>query len=113
MNPPLCSEDPDIEQRRISAAPGECSPIFEECTTSVSLIEAWLFHAQIATRFESARFGDDRRMSDEHENDMEDEELEAQDGEELPDREVMSVITPEPVDGDIVFPVEGDPGDEW
>lgn len=52
-------------------------------------------------------------MSDERAPDLEDEELEAQDGEELPDREVMSVITPDPVDGDIVIPVEGDPGDRW
>jgi hypothetical protein len=44
---------------------------------------------------------------------LEPEELEEQEGRELPDREVMSVITPDPVEGDIVFPVEGDPGDEW
>jgi hypothetical protein len=51
-------------------------------------------------------------MSDEHPQELEDEELEAQDGEELPDREVMSVITPDP-DGGITIPVEGDPGDRW
>ena len=52
-------------------------------------------------------------MDEKRAEELEAEELEAQDGEELPDREVMSVITPEPVDGDIVFPVEGDPGDRW
>jgi hypothetical protein len=52
-------------------------------------------------------------MDAKHIDELEADELEAQDGEELPDREVMSVITPDPVDGDIAFPVEGDPGDEW
>jgi hypothetical protein len=57
--------------------------------------------------------GDELGMDEKRAEELEAEELEAQDGEELPDREVMSVITPEPVDGDIVFPVEGDPGDRW
>jgi hypothetical protein len=49
--------------------------------------------------------GDDEGMSDKRTNKkLEAEELE-QDGEALPDREVMSVITPEPVDGGIVLPV--------
>ena len=52
-------------------------------------------------------------MTDDHSQEVEPDELEEQDGEELPDRELMSVITPDPVDGDIAFPVEGDPGDRW
>lgn len=41
---------------------------------------------------------------------IEDEELEEQEGEELPDREVMSVINPTP--GDLgVIPVDGPPTD--
>jgi hypothetical protein len=52
-------------------------------------------------------------MDEETTDALEADELEAQDGEELPDREVMSVITPDPVDGDVVIPVEGDPGDRW
>jgi hypothetical protein len=52
-------------------------------------------------------------MDEERTDALEADELEAQDGEELPDREVMSVITPDPVDGDVVIPVEGDPGDRW
>jgi hypothetical protein len=52
-------------------------------------------------------------MDEEKTHALEDDELEAQDGEELPHREVMSVITPEPIEGDIAFPVEGDPGDRW
>lgn len=42
---------------------------------------------------------------------MDDEELEEQEGEELPDREVMSIITPNPEQG---FPIDVDPhGDPW
>ena len=52
-------------------------------------------------------------MADKNPEEVEAGELEAQDGEELPDREVMSVITPEPIDSEIVIPVEGDPGDRW
>lgn len=39
-----------------------------------------------------------------------DQELEALEGEELPDREVMSIVSPVP-DGDLVF-IEPDPGAE-
>ena len=50
----------------------------------------------------------ERKSEQEH---VEEEELEQQEGQELPDREVMSVITPTP-DGDVI-PAEGDPGDYW
>jgi hypothetical protein len=52
-------------------------------------------------------------MDDKEREELGADELESQDGEELPNREVMSIITPELVDGDIVIPVEGDPGDRW
>jgi hypothetical protein len=41
---------------------------------------------------------------------MSDEEVEEQQGEPLPDREVMSVITP--IDGDVEFGTPGGPPDE-
>jgi hypothetical protein len=46
-------------------------------------------------------------MTKDHKNDeLTDEELEQSEGEELPDREVMSLITgPEPIDGDIALPI--------
>jgi hypothetical protein len=52
-------------------------------------------------------------MDDKEREEVEADELESQDGEELPNREVMSIITPELVDGDVVISVEGDPGDRW
>lgn len=52
-------------------------------------------------------------MDDKEREELEADELESQEGEELPDREMMSTITLEPVDGDVVIPVEGDPGDRW
>jgi hypothetical protein len=52
------------------------------------------------------------RMDEKPQDELEPEELEEQDAEELPDREAMSVITPEVLEGD-VFPLKGDPGDEW
>jgi hypothetical protein len=69
-------------------------------------------HFFIGGRLAFARVGHHGRMDEKREQ-VEEEELESQDGEELPDREVMSVIVPDPVDGDVVFPVEGDPGDRW
>lgn len=43
---------------------------------------------------------------DEKQDQLTEEELEQSDGEELPDREVMSLIPgPEPIDGDIALPI--------
>ena len=50
-------------------------------------------------------------MSEQKPDQVKEEELEEQEGQQLPDREVMSVITPNP-EGD-VFPADGDPGDYW
>jgi hypothetical protein len=45
-------------------------------------------------------------MTDDRKKDeLTEEELEQTEGEELPDREVMSLITPEPIDGDIALPI--------
>lgn len=64
-------------------------------------------------RFALAANGDHRPMDDKEREEVEADELESQGGEELPNREVMSIITPELVDGDVVISVEGDPGDRW
>jgi hypothetical protein len=69
-------------------------------------------------RFESRASGHERRMADKRKpEEIEAEELESQDGEELPDREVMSLVSPDPVIADpvegITFPVEGEPGDRF
>jgi hypothetical protein len=46
-------------------------------------------------------------MTDDRKKDeLTEDELEQTEGEELPDREVMSLITgPEPIDGDIALPI--------
>jgi hypothetical protein len=64
-------------------------------------------------------------MAEKRKEELEGEELEGQDVEELPNRDVMSVITPEPIDGGFLYPLPsedeeiivepirggGDPGD--
>jgi hypothetical protein len=40
---------------------------------------------------------------------LNEEELEEQSGEELPDREVMTVVTPEVIEGDVLLPPPGGP----
>jgi hypothetical protein len=40
---------------------------------------------------------------------LNEEELAEQSGEELPDREVMSLVTPEVIEGDVLLPPPGGP----
>jgi hypothetical protein len=47
-------------------------------------------------------------MAEEQDRGLDAEELDAEEGQALPDREVMSLITPEPVDGGIVLPVSSE-----
>jgi hypothetical protein len=47
-------------------------------------------------------------MTDEQRPELDDDDLEAQDAQQLPEREMMSIVTPEPVDGGIVLPVSSE-----
>jgi hypothetical protein len=40
---------------------------------------------------------------------LSEEELAAQNGEELPDRDVMTLVTPEVIEGDVLLPPPGGP----